>query len=85
MRVNPSQPTFGNYGGVPLRLEIAARIVQAWNSDPKNLKASLGAGSEWLSSEDVNFICIRSLKWADSLIQCHNETCEAKNVVDQKL
>lgn len=55
-------------GGIPLRLELAARFMAAVIANPK---------SENFWNDDEALIALDA---ADALIAAHNATCEVKNV-----
>jgi len=54
-------------GGIPLRLELAARFMAAVIANPK---------SENFWNDDEALIALDA---ADALIEAHNATCEVKN------
>jgi hypothetical protein len=57
-------------GGMPLRLELAARMMQGWVSNSSPIDED-----EFQTPKDVAEL---SFQLADALIEEHNRTCEEK-------
>lgn len=58
------------YFGIPVRLEIAARLLPAFAEDVKTC-------ADPIQDTLRKRTCKEVFKWADALIAAHNETCEA--------
>ena len=68
MKINPNDPAYPNpgvpgvyqdYPGIPIRLEIAARVMAVFAADP-----NVTSGPDLLASA--------ALTWADALIAAYN-------------
>jgi hypothetical protein len=76
MKVENNARTFNTYAGmgsesnIPIRLEIAARVVQGFLA---NTSVSI---SEYAWERQCQAIARDCLVLADALIEAHNETCE---------
>ena len=69
MKINPNDPAYPNpgvpgvyqdYPGIPIRLEIAARVMAGFAADP-----NVTSGPDLLASA--------ALTWADALIAAYNK------------
>lgn len=72
--VFPTNPQHDHYSGIPVRLEIAARILAAMNSSMEIVEASERL-SQASGNSDNNFLAMAALAQADELIELHNKTC----------